>query len=121
MDSSKSKKPEWKCVQCGSCCFMYGCMVPASDDDLARWDAEGRQDIREKAKVITDPKTGRIIAAELWFNPHTGREYIYCPWIKRRKSMLGRLVKRGKQKVVCQIHNTKPQYCRDYICRKHVK
>ena len=42
---------------------MYGCMVPASDQDLARWEREGRTDILEKAKVITDPRTGRIIAA----------------------------------------------------------
>jgi len=111
-----NKKPEWKCVQCGKCCFMYGCMVPASDEDLARWESEGRQDILEKAKVITDPKTGRIIAAELWFNPQTGREYVYCPWIKRKQSLIGK-----KEKIICLIHDTKPQYCRDYICRKHLK
>jgi Fe-S-cluster containining protein len=116
MDGSMvGKKPEWKCIQCGRCCFMYGCMVPASNDDLARWEKEGRTDILNKAKVIIDPKTGRIIAAELWFDPHTRKEYIYCPWITSNG-------KEGKDKrVTCQIHSTKPQYCRDYICRKHVK
>lgn len=114
-DGMVGKKPEWKCIQCGSCCFMYGCMVPASEEDLARWEREGRNDILEKAKVITDPKTGRIIAAELWFDPNTGREYIYCPWIRSNG-------KEGKSKrVTCLIHSTKPQYCRDYICRKHQK
>ena len=119
---------KWKCVQCGRCCMMYGCMIPASDGDLARWEKEGRKDILEKAKVITDPKTGRIIAAELWFNPATGREYIYCPWIKRdQKGSLIRKLKADKTtegsngKVICLIHGTKPQYCRDYICRKHLK
>jgi hypothetical protein len=91
-------------------------MVPASDEDLTRWRKQGRDDILEKAKVITDPKTGRIIAAELWFNPHTCREYIYCPWIKRKKGRFS-----GKEKVVCQIHERKTEYCMDYICRKHQK
>jgi len=114
--ASPNTKPEWKCVQCGKCCFMYGCMVPASDADLERWKSEGRQDILEKAKVVTDPKTGRIIAAELWFNPQTGREYVYCPWIRKKKSLIS-----GREKAVCLIHDTKPQYCRDYVCRKHLK
>ena len=138
-----AKKTEWKCVQCGSCCFMYGCMVPASDDDLARWKEQGRDDILEKAKVVTDPKTGRIIAAELWFNPHTGREYVYCPWIKRKPKGKAAWLRKWKDadkvcvkppqlqrpaagvdkqdRVICMIHDTKPQYCRDYICRKHKK
>jgi Fe-S-cluster containining protein len=90
-------------------------MVPASDEDLERWKLEGRQDILEKARVITDPKTGKIIAAELWFDPQTKREYVYCPWIKSNG-------KEGPAKrITCQIHATKPQYCRDYICRKHLK
>ena len=105
------KKPEWKCIQCGKCCFMYGCMIPASDEDLARWKRQGRRDILEKVRVIRDPGTGRITAAECWFDPHTGREYIYCPWIKRI----------DKGKVKCMIHDTKPSYCREYICRKHTR
>lgn len=110
-----TKKPVWKCVQCGSCCFMYGCMVPATDEDMTRWKQEGRQDLLDMTMVIRDPGMGRIIAAELWFHPQTRKEYIYCPWIKKQKSIL------GKQKTICQIHDTKPQYCRDYICRKHLK
>jgi len=105
------QKPEWKCIQCGKCCFMYGCMIPASDDDLARWKKQGRQDILDMAMIARDPKTNRIIAAELWWDRSTGREFVYCPWIKKKKD----------GKVYCQIHDTKPQYCRDYICRKYSK
>jgi len=83
-------------------------MIPASDEDLSRWEKEGRQDILEKVKIARDPDTGRITAAELWFNPATGRSYVYCPWIRRRKD-----------RVECLIHDTKPQYCKEYICRKH--
>ncbi|RLI97925.1 MAG: hypothetical protein DRO99_02055 [Candidatus Aenigmatarchaeota archaeon] len=117
---------EWKCVQCGKCCFMYGTMIPATDQDMERWEKEGRNDILDRTKVIRDPATGRIIAAELWFDPYTGKSYAYCPWIKRKKERAG-LKQRDKSgnpsgdKVYCQIHDTKPQYCRDYICRRHLK
>ena len=118
MEKQKEKTTrihEWKCVQCGKCCFMYGCMIPATDEDLARWERQGRRDILEKIRVITDPKTGKTIAAECWFDPYSKKEYIYCPWIKSNG-------KEGRdRKVKCQIHDTKPQYCIDYICRKHVK
>lgn len=107
MDLPK-KKPEWKCVQCGRCCFDYGCMISATDEDLARWKRDGRHDILEKAKVIT--KGGRVIAAELWFNPMTRREYMYCPFLKKEGN-----------RTRCLIQDTKPQYCKDYICRRHMK
>jgi Fe-S-cluster containining protein len=86
-------------------------MIAATDEDLSRWKREGRQDILDKVKVIADPKTGRVIAADLWFNPATGKEYVYCPWLRRNRD----------GKAACLIHGTKPQYCRDYVCRRHVK
>ncbi len=109
-ESNENSGGKWKCMQCGQCCFMYGCMIPATDQDLERWKRQGRHDILEKVRVIRDPKTGAITAAECWFNPFTKKEYVYCPWIKRKGD-----------KVFCLIHDTKPQYCIDYICRKHPK
>jgi len=99
------KTAGWKCMQCGKCCFNYGTCIAATNNDIARWKRQGRRDILEKARLITDP-TGKIIAAECWFDPHTGKEYACCPWIKRKGD-----------RVCCMIHETKPQYCVDYMCR----
>lgn len=103
-----AKKPEWECVQCGRCCMDYGGFLSATDEDIVRWKREGRHNILEKVKIIRSGE--RVIAAELWFNPISGREYIYCPFLKREGN-----------RTKCLIYETRPQVCRDYICRKHLK
>jgi Fe-S-cluster containining protein len=85
-------------------------MIGASPEDLARWEKEGRQDLLGMAKIMHN-RRGEIVGAELWFDPKTGRELMYCPWLRRE----------GSGKCTCLIRGTRPSICREYFCRKHVK
>lgn len=99
---------KFKCVQCGRCCLRYGSDIPASEKDMLRWEDEGRKDIFRYA--IPFLRNGRRDGAHLWFDPETRRQLIYCPFLKKKG-----------EKYFCLIQDTKPRYCRDYICRKHPK
>ena len=98
----------FKCVQCGRCCLQYGGYIFATEDDLKRWEQEGRKDILQYTMPYL--RNGKRDGADLWFDPKTRRELIYCPFLEKKGS-----------KYFCLIQKTKPRYCRDYICRKHVK
>ncbi len=102
-------KAEWACVQCGDCCKRFGWSIHVSDEDLKRWERENRHDILDRVAIVRDKK-GEIMMAEGWFNPITRREYIYCPFLKQEKG-----------KWFCKIHDTKPEMCTRYICRKYRK
>lgn len=82
-------------------------MIAIFKEDVERWINESRNDILEKLKFAGDEKQPII---EAWFNPKTRREYIYCPFLKKKGSDWS-----------CSIHKTKPKMCRDYICRKYKK
>jgi Fe-S-cluster containining protein len=99
---------EFECRQCGRCCMGYGGMLTATHDDVKRWREEGRSDILRTAKMVW--KGGNLEYAELWFDPTTGKELFNCPWLKREGD-----------KASCSIHETRPQVCRSYFCKRHVK
>ncbi len=113
----------WECVRCGKCCMENWDFIFASVEDLERWKREGRKDLLAMTRPIYKgeegkPRTagfrkqpqGRLVAADIWFNPETGRKYRQCPFFESKGKKAG-----------CRIHKTKPRVCRDYICREHLK
>ena len=85
------------CNQCGKCCINYpyglGC---ATDADLARLEAAGRDDV-----LAWIPKT----VPDYWISPITGNEADRCPWLRKMPN---------QQKYKCLIYDVRPDVCRIY-------
>jgi Fe-S-cluster containining protein len=91
------KDSEKTCRRCGKCC-LADFISYAATADMARWRAEGRQDILD------------VIEREhaVWMGDHlvstdTGRYLRGCPF----------LAWEGDHSC-CTIHATRPQICRNY-------
>lgn len=96
------KKPavSLECVRCGRCCLKYGNTLQASDEDVARWKKEGREDILAWVGPFGD----------LWINNSSHKEASRCPWLRKLP---------GKKQYLCRIHETKPEICATYpVTRK---
>ena len=87
------------CSQCGRCCLMLGAEITATQEDVARWVKEGRQDILRYADVY------ETLGADLWFSPKTGDEIGRCPFVRKHPN---------RNTYFCKIYDTRPQVCRDY-------
>lgn len=82
------------CANCGGCCERFAPTLLASVRDVARWRAEGRDDLLARMGV----------RGELWLNPATGERERVCPHLARAASGIAN----------CLIHETKPEICRAY-------
>jgi len=91
----------FKCQQCGKCCKKYVGVLKSTVDDIERWKREGREDILKYVYIFEID--GYVLGGDLWFDPRTGRELSKCPFLKR-----------DKDKMVCLIHDTKPNICREF-------
>ena len=56
------------CSQCGRCCLMLGAEITATQEDVARWVKEGRQDILRYADIYEN-------LARLRLRPTSGIEH----------------------------------------------
>lgn len=65
----------------------------ATEDDIARWEAEGRDDILAYESL-----------GDLWIK-EDGTECTRCPFLRRD---------RGAPTYRCRIHDTKPHTCANY-------
>ena len=92
----ETEMEKFKCIQCGHCCLnLYDAYsTTAYEEDLVRWEDEGRRDILEY-----------IVDADLWISHRTGEEVTRCPWLRKLPR---------KEKYICRIHDTKPRHCKDY-------
>ncbi len=88
-----------KCLCCGTCCEAFGGHLNATKRDMRRWKEEGREDILANVNRL----------GWLWANPETGKLFTRCPYLYRNE----------EEKVVCGIHDTKPDMCRDYPTLAH--
>jgi len=109
------------CKGCGSCCLQLKDMIQIYAEDIERWVNQGFWLVlqycygwnehcwdmlfEEKEKLIEH--LVESINCEMWFDPETGEQIFLCPFLKKR---------RGKNKFVCMIHDSKPTMCQDYIC-----
>jgi hypothetical protein len=92
----ETEMEKYQCIQCGHCCLdLYDAFcTSAYEEDLVRWEEEGRWDILDY-----------IVWADLWISPRTGKEVNRCPWLRKLPN---------KDKYICRIHDTKPKHSRDY-------
>lgn len=87
------------CRACGVCCEVFAEALSACEEDLARWRTQGRLDL-----------LGRVgPGAQLWVDPATGEREPACPFLDRR----------GHDRALCAIHDTKPALCRRYPTPVH--
>lgn len=92
------------CKQCGRCCLdLDGFSTSAYPEDVARWRAEGREDILEWVDIFY--YCGQEGGYDIWISPVTGEGVPRCPWLRKYPKT---------EKYYCRIHDTKPKHCRDY-------
>ena len=94
--------PAWvgsACTRCGKCCLdeHYMLTLSATDEDVARWEDEGHEDILQYVDTI---KPG---VHDLWIKD--GEELARCPFVRKDK---------GKPTYRCTIYETRPEACRKY-------
>jgi Fe-S-cluster containining protein len=94
----------FKCRQCGHCCINVSGAFSAcaTDADMKRWEAAGRDDILAWVDPIA---VGDERVYDIWINPKTGEDVQRCPWLRKI---------RGTERYVCRIHDLKPDHCRKY-------
>jgi Fe-S-cluster containining protein len=104
------KQSSFKCRQCGHCCInVSGAFAAcATEADIERWEAAGRDDILEWVEPIA---VGNERVYDIWVNPKTGDDVSRCPWLRKVP---------GKERYLCRIHDLKPDHCGRYPqSRKH--
>jgi Fe-S-cluster containining protein len=74
-------------------------VLAAEESDLARWRAEGRDDLLCRVGE----------GGALWIDPESGAPLDRCPFLRRMTAELAQ----------CAIHATKPDMCRDYPTEAH--
>lgn len=84
----------FKCYQCGECCIILWGSFEATCDDIIRWRTEGRTDILRHVEIVNAQRDGSGI--------FTSKS---CPFLLRDIA---------QNAYVCMIHDTKPEYCRNY-------
>lgn len=88
------------CKRCGRCCKEAQGFLSATPEDVTRWRNQLREDILSHADVFS------VGYADLWFDPISGKELRYCPFLK----------KVGRKEYECTIWETRPEQCRDWWC-----
>jgi Fe-S-cluster containining protein len=86
------------CTQCGKCCLKYegnNWLGSATEADLLGWLID--------RKEVLDYVDGS--GHELWISPVTGEKEQSCPWLQKLS---------GQEKYTCEIHDVRPEVCRDY-------
>jgi len=104
-----SESKDFNCNDCGKCCIQGGHgTLSATDEDITRWEEEGREDILSRVDIFDfgdGKKTG-----DLWFYPYKhptlgGDEMSKCPFLRKLPN---------QWKFKCMINDTKPATCRKY-------
>ena len=86
------------CTHCGKCCFKYegdNWLGSATEADMLLW--------LIRAPELLDYVGGN--RCDLWVSPETGKKMQSCPWLDKLPS---------QEKYECQIHEVRPEVCRDY-------
>jgi Fe-S-cluster containining protein len=91
----ETEMEKFRCIQCGHCCLeLDAYSTTAHEEDILKWQKEGRWDILEY-----------VVAGDLWISPRTDRDVNRCPWLRKLPN---------KNRYICRIHDTKPKHCREY-------
>ncbi len=101
---------EFHCRNCGKCCRNLDYHDRLSEEDYARWQQLGREDLLEWVRPIH--AGGRIRSFRIWVPPGRVSAAAVCPWLRRVGS--------EEEQWQCAIHDVKPEICRQYPgTRKH--
>jgi|GEM_PF-1985135 len=97
---------EFSCKQCGNCCLNLNAHQScATEEDVALWEENGRDDILEWVDEMIPG------VHDIWIHPQTGEDVSRCPWLRKLPR---------QEKYVCHIHDMKPEMCRNYpLSRQH--
>lgn len=96
---SEPRQAAKSCLCCGRCCESFGGHLHASRADVERWRRLGRADLLARVSAI----------GWIWIDPERGVLEDRCPFLRRT----------GPDSAVCDIHEIKPDMCRDYPTLAH--
>jgi len=103
--SDPAQPPPVPCQRSGRCCqkLVSTAALNCSDEDVDRWEAEGREDILAFVSILRGPD-GTIVMADFPVPPDGGHvnECPFLAWEEHR--------------AVCGIHETKPTICAQFHC-----
>ncbi len=99
------------CRNCGRCCVALDYRFECTPEDIDGWQRLGRDDILQWVGI--DRRDGEISSCQIWVVPGTTRFADVCPWLRQLP---------GESRVICTIHDVKPEICRSYPgTRKHAR
>jgi Fe-S-cluster containining protein len=99
----------FRCRQCGHCCQSLDYRYEIMEDDVARWQTLGRNDILEWVGVFKGQDQETVY--QIWVTPGTRQVADTCPFLVKD---------RATTRWFCRIHDAKPAICRQYpVGRKH--
>jgi len=91
------KNKDMDCRRCGTCCHV-DMVAYVTDEDIERWERQGRHDIIERLKNNDVMWAGdRII-------DKSGAKVTTCVYLKWKDSSY-----------FCEIYDTRPMVCRNYV------
>ena len=96
------RRDEFQCQLCGKCCLEYAYNLQVTEEDMCRWEEEGRRDILQWVSRIG---VGEYLALDFPIHPETGDEVDRCPFLRKLPR---------KDVYICRIHDTKPDACRRF-------
>jgi len=98
----------FSCTQCGSCClYLNAYYTCATDEDIALWIANERDDILEWVDEIVPG------IYDIWISPRTGDGVGRCPWLRKLPR---------QERYICRIQGVKPGICKNYpLSEQHAK
>ena len=108
--AAMNSKTTMECQRCGKCC-LANALSFITDEDLARWKHQGREDILH---IIENSHA--VWAGDHLISSEDGRYLHGCPFLKWEDDHY-----------TCTIYETRPQVCRDYqpgsslICPLYMK
>jgi Fe-S-cluster containining protein len=122
---------QFSCLRCGRCCKVAGEVLHITQNDVDRWEREGRKDILEKLFLVrmscsncniewpphvgeNCPECGKVSKSGVyyWLDPRMPKNWLAqlmgspkCPFLKKIWN---------KDEYLCGINETKPEICREF-------
>lgn len=97
-DLSVNPREETPCRRCGKCC-LADMVAYVTEDDLARWRSEGRDDI---LCILENEQA--FWAGDHFVSARDGRILMCCPFLTW-----------DEEGAACAIYETRPLVCRNYV------
>ena len=107
-------KNNFECKRCGKCCKgkEYLISIKATFKDIERWEKQNRLDISKylEQEILDIESYESFGLIDFLIDPNTDEQLDECPFLEKVKDNY----------YVCNIHDTKPTFCRNYICENEL-